>query len=238
MVQEVVAAFHFAHCPRQRIGGLLRIGDDGGQQVGHSLVLTHLDPLGIDEDHAHLVWGGAHQDRGDDGVEARRFARPRRAGDQDVGHGRQIDQHCAAVDVTPYRDLERMLRVARFGRREDVAQSHDLAIGIGYFDTDRLLARDGSEDAHVGRRHGIGDVAIETGHPRHFDARTEFEFVAGHGGADDHVHEPRLYAVFGQRSFELMTALANSSSVDLSGRGSLEQSHRRQLPRRGGERGP
>ena len=53
--QQVVAALHLLHRPRQRVGRLLRVGDDLGEQVGQPVVLAHLDLLGVDEDQAHLV---------------------------------------------------------------------------------------------------------------------------------------------------------------------------------------
>ncbi len=73
--EQVVAALHLPHRPGQRVGGLLRVGDHLGEQVRQPVVLPHLDPLGVDEDHAHLVGRRAHEDRGDDRVEAARLAR-------------------------------------------------------------------------------------------------------------------------------------------------------------------
>ena len=143
-------------------------------------------------------------------VEARRLAGAGRAGDQDVGHRRQVDQHGTAVDVATDRDFERMLGVARFARREDVAQRDDLTIGIGDLDTDRLLAGDRREDAHVGRGHRIGDVAIEARDTGDLDAGAELELVAGHRRADDHVDETGLHAVLGERTLELVAPFADT----------------------------
>ena len=43
----------------QRVGRLLGIGDDRGQQVRDVLVDAQLDPLGVDQDEPHLVRRGA-----------------------------------------------------------------------------------------------------------------------------------------------------------------------------------
>ena len=90
--EQVVAPLHLLDRPRQRVGRLLGVGHHLGQQVGQAVVLAHLDPLGVDEDHAHLVGRRAHEDRGEDRVEAARLARAGGAGDEDVGHGRQVHQ--------------------------------------------------------------------------------------------------------------------------------------------------
>ena len=47
---QVVAAVHLGHRPLEGVVGLLGIGDDPSEQVGHTVVLTQLDSLGIDHD--------------------------------------------------------------------------------------------------------------------------------------------------------------------------------------------
>ncbi len=56
-------------------------------------------------------------------------------------------------------------------RLEDVAQRDELARPVRHLDADGRLARDGCEDAHVGRRHGVGDVLGEAGDAGDLDAR-------------------------------------------------------------------
>jgi hypothetical protein len=62
---QVVAAVHLLHRPLQCVGGLLRIGDDPGEQMRHTVVLTQLHPLGIDHDHPDVVGPCPHEDRCD-----------------------------------------------------------------------------------------------------------------------------------------------------------------------------
>ena len=73
---------------------------------------------------------------------------------------------------------------------------------VGHLDADGLLAGDGRQDAHVGRRHGVGDVLVQAGDPVDLDAGAELELVAGDGGADHHADQPGLHAVLGQRLLE------------------------------------
>ena len=72
--EVVVAHVHLAHDPLQRLGSLLRVGDDRRDQVRNAFVAGQLDPLGVDQHEAHLVGCGTGQDRGDDRVDAGRLA--------------------------------------------------------------------------------------------------------------------------------------------------------------------
>src|SRR3546814_14287993 len=47
-------------------------------------------------------------------------------------------------------------------------------------DADRLAARDGGQDAHVGRGHRVGDVLVQARDPRDLHAGTALELVAGY----------------------------------------------------------
>ena len=92
----------------QGVGRLLRVGDRSGEQVRDPLVPAHLDPLRVDQDEADYLRGGPHQDRGDHGVDARRLAGAGRPGDEQVGHGRQVEHYRPAADVAPHRHLKGM----------------------------------------------------------------------------------------------------------------------------------
>ena len=57
---------------------------------------------------------------------------------------------------------------------------------VGHLDADRLAARDRRQDAHVGRRHRVGDVLVEARDPGHLHAGAELELVAGDRRAHHH----------------------------------------------------
>ena len=96
-------------------------------------------------------------------------------------------------------------------RLEDVAQRDELAGPVRHLDADGRLARDGREDAHVGRRHGVGDVLGEAGDPGDLDAGAELDLVTGHRRAHPAPHEAGLDAVRGQRAHQLL-----AGGVDLT----------------------
>src|SRR4029079_12698308 len=109
--------------------------------------------------------------------------------DQHVGHGGEVGQHGAAVDVATNGDLERVLGVAGLLRAEDVPEGHDLAPRVGHLHAYRLAPGDRGQDAHVGGRHRVGDVLVQAGDPGDLHAGTELELVAGDGGTDHHADQ-------------------------------------------------
>ena len=67
--EQVIAALHLLDRPTQCIRRFARVGHRLGEQVWEALILTHLDLLRVDQDQAHLVWRGPHEQRGDDAVD-------------------------------------------------------------------------------------------------------------------------------------------------------------------------
>ena len=108
--ENLVALFHFVHDPAQREDHFLRIGDDGHDQVRQRVVLLQLDDLRIDHHEAKLVGRETVKQRGDDGVDANRFARAGAAGDEQVRHFREVGDDRMAVNIFAQRE-----RNARFG---------------------------------------------------------------------------------------------------------------------------
>src|SRR5690606_2497048 len=97
--EVVVAGVHLLDYPLERLGGLLRVGDDRGDQVRDALVDGELHALGIHQHHPHLLRGGAHEDRGDHRVDEARLAGAGGARDQQVRHLGEVRDDVAALDV-------------------------------------------------------------------------------------------------------------------------------------------
>ena len=96
--ERLVALFHLANRPAQRVRGLLRIDHDRRQEMGNVLVHSELQALGVDHDQPHIVRRRAVEDAGQHRVDADRFAGAGRAGNQQVRHRRQIGDVRLAVD--------------------------------------------------------------------------------------------------------------------------------------------
>ena len=105
--QQLVALLHLARPPRpapRAPGGPPR--STGALRCGRSRVGGQLDALEVDQDQPHLVGRGAHQQAGDERVDAHALARAGRAGDQQVGHPRQVDRVGLARHVAAERERE------------------------------------------------------------------------------------------------------------------------------------
>ena len=102
-------------------------------------------------------------------------------------------------DVLADRDVERVGGLTGLGSGQDVAERHELAGVVRYLDADGRPARDRRQDAHVGRRHGVGDVPLQRRDPGDLDPGPELELVPGDRRPDGHPDQLRLDAVAGQR---------------------------------------
>ena len=95
----IVAGVHLANHPLQGLGGLLRVRNDGRNQVRNTLVSGQLHALRVDHHQAYLVGGCAHQNRGNHRIHERRLTGTGRTGDQHVRHLGQVGQHEAALNI-------------------------------------------------------------------------------------------------------------------------------------------
>jgi hypothetical protein len=95
---DLVAALHLAHDPFEGEHGLLRIGDDRGEEVGDALVDREFEHLRVDHDEAALLGRQLEHEREDHRVDADRLARAGGAGDEQVGHLAEIADHRLAFD--------------------------------------------------------------------------------------------------------------------------------------------
>ena len=222
--EVVVAGLHLADDPLQGLGRLLRVGDDRRHQVRDALVDAQLDPLGVDQDHLHLVGRGAHQNGRDQPIEADAFAATCSTGHQHMRHLRQVGHDRLALDVLAEPDDHRVMVGHRGVRAEDVAEADDLFVGVGDLHADRALAWDHGEDADIGGFNGIGDVLRESGDPLHLDAGVKLDLVPGDcraaGEADnrglhlevvEHVLQVGHDLVVGLRPFLVRGTLAQHS---------------------------
>src|SRR5699024_3747902 len=179
--QVVVATVHLPHDPLEGLRRFLGAGDDGGDQVRDALVHGQFDPLGVDQDHAYLVGGGTHHQRGDEPVDTRGLTGPGGPGHQHVRHLGQVGDHVAALDVLAQAH-EHGVVLGR-GRRgaQDITKADDVLVGVGDLHTDRGLSGDGGLDAHVGALDRQGDVLGQGGDLLDLDRRSQFDLVAGDG---------------------------------------------------------
>ena len=144
-----------------------------------ALVDRELHALGVDEDHADLLGGRAHHDRGDHRVHKARLARTGLARDQEVRGLRKVRHDITALDVLADTDDQGMLVAQGRTRTQNITEGDILTISVRDFNADRGLAGNRREDAHIRGSHGIGDVLRQVRELVDLHSRSEDDLVTG-----------------------------------------------------------
>ena len=138
----LVALLHLAHRPFQRHHRLLRIGDDGRQQMRNAVIDGQFEHLRIDHDQPALVGPQPVDQAEDHGVDGDRLAGAGGAGDQQMRHAREIDEHrLRRRSILPRQSGSRAGLVRIVARRQQLAQIDLLARRVRQFDADGVAAR-------------------------------------------------------------------------------------------------
>ena len=197
----LVAAFHLAHGPFQRDHGLLRIGHDRREQMRDAVIDGEFEHLGIDHDQPALLGRHAVEQRQDHGVDGDRLAGAGGAGDQQMRHARQIDDHGFAADglAKTERQLGGVFVIVL--RAEKFAQVNFLARRVWQFDADSVAARH-DRDTCGHRAHRACDVVGKTDDARRLDAGRGFEFVERDHRAGARIDDLAAHAEIAEHAFE------------------------------------
>ena len=210
----LVALFHLAHGPFQRDHRLLRIGDDRREQMRNAVIDGELEHLGIDHDQAALVGLEAVDQAQDHGVDGDRFAGAGGAGDQQMRHAGEIDDHAFAADGLAEAERQLGRSVGVIVVVEQFAQINFLAHRIGQFDADGIAARhDG--DAGGEFAHGARDVVGEADHARRFDAGRGLELVERDNRARPRIDDFAAHAEIPQHAFQHAAVLLDLAAAEL-----------------------
>ncbi len=109
------------------------------------------------------------QQAGDETVDAHRLTGAGRAGDEQVGHGRQIGHDGLPGHVLPQPDAQRRAHAAIFGRLHYVAQRDEGLGAVGHFDAHVPLAGHGGLDANGAGGQGQRQIVGQAGDLAHLD---------------------------------------------------------------------
>ncbi len=115
------------------------------------------------------------------------------------------------------------------GAGEDVSQGDQPALGVGYLDADRRLARYRDQDPDVRGGQGVGDVVGEARHPIHLDPGRQLDLEPGDGGTGHDLGQGGIDTMLDQCLFQLTGGVLEGALVDLPAGAFVEQAERRQF---------
>ena len=228
----LVALLHLAHRPFQRDDRLLRVGDDGREEMRDAVVDRELQHLRVDHDEPALLRRQPVEQRQDHGVDGDRLARAGGAGDEQMRHAGEVGDDRLAADGLAEAERELVLRALEVLARQQLAQVDGLALGVRQLDADGVAAlHDG--DAGRDRAHRAGDVVGERDHARRLDAGRRLELVERDDRAGADVDDLAADAEILEHAFEqrgvLLERVGRRPSATGGFFGSASSVQRRQL---------
>ncbi len=177
--QVVVAGVHLPHHPLQGLGGLLRGGDDRGDQVRYALVDGQFHALGVHQHHAHLLGRGPHHDGGDHGVDEGGLSGAGLAGHQQVRGLGQVGDHVIALDVLAQAHHQRVRLLLGSLGAQHIPELDHLPVGVGDLHTDGALSGNRGEQTDLIRTDRVGDVLGLAGHPGDVHTTPQVDLITG-----------------------------------------------------------
>ncbi|VWM23021.1 Uncharacterised protein [Collinsella intestinalis] len=180
-LEDLEAALHLGHRPLQSARRLLGLGDNRDVQVRQAVIAGKLDALGVDHDEANVLGKAPHKQRHDDGVDHDGLTGAGGAGDEKVGHLREVGNDGLALRVAADGKLER----SALNIGQNIAEVDVLALGVGNLNAHERGAGNRREDADRLRGQRQRDIVLEIGDTADALALTRLDLERGHGGTGD-----------------------------------------------------
>ena len=179
---HAIAFFHLLHRPFERADRFVRFGHHRAEEMRNVVVALQFEHFGIDQDQPALVGREAIEQRQQDRIEPDRFTRTRRTRDQQMGHGGKVGHDRLAGNILAENHRQAAPAIDEGGGIGELLVADHLAVGIGQFDPDHGLARNG-RDARGDRGHIARDILGQTDDAAGLDAGRGLKLVHGHHGA-------------------------------------------------------
>ena len=199
----VIPLHHLRHSPGQRRGCLVGIVHHRQQQMRNAVIALKLHHLGVHQNHLDLVRTRPEQQAVDNRIDAYGFTGSRGAGNQHMGHLRQVTDNRHAGDILAQRHRQDGFRVLHRRAFQHLPQGHGRALGVGHFHAHQALAGNRRLDADGGGRHAGKDIPLQLSHLAHLCARRQLQLKAGNDRTVGHMHHPGLHLEAGQRRLQL-----------------------------------
>ena len=215
--QQLVSLLHLIDRPSENRFRLAHVGHHRVHQVRQLTIAAQFDHLGVDHQHPHLVWPAVHEYRDDNRVEADALARARATGDQQMREGRKIHDQRIAGNVLAQVNGDFHPLCPTVGHFDHVAQPHNLAVVVGHFDADRILARNRRNNAHAGHPQGDRQVVGQVRDLGQTQTRFELDLILSNHGAGFDFDDLDVEAEVAERLFQQLRLAAHLTFVLLVG---------------------
>ena len=191
--EVIVTGVHLTNHPLKSLSSLLRVCNDGRNQVRNTLIGGQLHTLRVNHHQAHLVRSRTHQNRGDHRVHKRRLTGTGRTSDQHMRHLREVRQHEATFNVLAHTHDHRVLVRVSLRGTQHVAQGNGLTVRIRNLNTDCGLTRNRGQNTNIRARHSVRNVLAQSRHTLHLRGGTQLNLVTGHGRAAREAGDLRIH---------------------------------------------
>ena len=232
--EVVVAGVHLTNHPLKSLSSLLRVRNDGRNQVRNTLIGGQLHTLRVNHHQAHLVGSCTHQNRGDHRVHERRLTGTGRTRDQHMRHLREVRQHEAALNVLTHTHDHRVLVRVSLRGTQHITQGNGLTVRIRDLNTNCGLTRNRGQNTNIRARHSVRNVLAQRGHTLHLRGGTQLNLVAGHGRAAREAGDLRIHLELLQHIRQSLNHVLVDLGGFLSGRARNQHLLRRQHVRAAG----
>ena len=215
---QFVAPLHFADAPVEGVGRLLHVDDDRREQVGNAFVDREFEHFRVDQDQPHVFRLGLVEQGKNHRIDADRLARAGGAGDQQMRHLGQIDDHRLAADVLAERHRQRRVHVVIGRAGNDFGQPHRLPPGIRQLQRHARFAGHRLDNADRNHRQRARQILGKIDDLRALDTDGRFDFIACDDRAGIGRQHLDLDAEFAQLALDQARGVFQRFDVDLLGR--------------------
>ncbi len=189
---HAIAIFHLLNRPFEGADRLGRFCHDRRQEMRDIVVYRKLQHLGIDHDHAALVWRQSIKQRQDHAVETNRLTRSGRARDQQMRHRGKISNHGITCDILAQNDGKLRGLIGKCGAGRQFMENNRFPLGIGKLNANHGTARNG-RDTSGERRHVPRNIIGQLDDTACLDAAFWLQLIHGDNRAGANLRDHALH---------------------------------------------
>ncbi len=172
-------------------------------------VAGHLHLFRVNHNHLHFIRPRFVENTTNQGVHTNAFTRTSGAGNQQVGHFRQIAHNSAAVDVNAQSNADFGLALAEILRTQNVLKVNRAGLLARHLNAHHRFAGHRGLNAQTTRRQGQGNIVRQIDNAGNFHPWGRLQLIANNGGPANHFHHLSFHAKAGQHLLQAHTIVHN-----------------------------